>query len=953
MRISSQSGLLCALALGANLLSQNVLAATGSGGAKDTSSHSVVAPTSVTAQKPTVASGTASSIAHKKRHHPFAGLDDYKGKYSEEITVTGSMLSKSRNSDANPVQAISNKQIMQTGVTNLGDVLQRMPSIGSGGTGNTSTNGGGGASCIDLRNLGQQRVLVMIDGKRVALNAQSNCVDTNTIPIQLVENIEILKDGGSELYGADAVSGVVNIKLRHDLNKGGFMVRGGISGRGDAKTGLLSAYKGWNFDGGRGNITVAATYNTSEGIMQRNRGWAHPVQIDPSGTSFGSAYGPNTLWQDSGGNTLGTAPGRYDFAQDSMLTNSVNTGTLYGDAHYDFNKHFTLYSNVLYSHRNSFSQLAAEPFYGSVPPSTLPSNLVVPSNYPGNPYNTDATMAARRFNEFGPRRLENASDTYTAKAGLKGEIIAHWMYDASFTYGWNQTLEHDLNIGSYTNLLNVYGLRQTDPTSASSGLAYDKSVCPSFGCSSPFAPLSQQAAKYANATTNQHSYYQIRDWNLRIHNNRVVTMPWEKGGALGIALGMEHRGEQVSQTPDPLVSSGQSLTNSTTYTGGGFNVTEGYLEASMNLLKNAFLAKDLTLDGQARVSAYNTFGVTKNWKASLNWMPTRDVRFRGTIGTSYRQPSVYELYAGQSLSYNTAVDPCDMNQVGTYGAKAAVVAANCAKQKIDSSSFKSSGGGQIATLGGGNSALKPETSRTYTFGTVLTPRWIPRLSLSAEFWHTSVSNTIGVLPTQFIMDSCYTAETNCALVQRGSNGQIQQVTANNMNIGGLRTSGVDLDLSYSLPLTPYDVLSLDNNIQQLVSYKQQYNPGGPWYNYYGRLLYQTPQGMPTLRDYATVTWRHNKLSVTYMMQYMGGMVWNNSTRDLTAADGPRHSTPGMFEHDLTVSYRLNRWNFQGGINNITNKRPPFVADGGQNSAGSLYGNFYTGRYFFLQAGADF
>ncbi|MXV44164.1 TonB-dependent receptor [Saccharibacter sp. 17.LH.SD] len=881
----------------------------------------------------------------------------------EEVMVTGSMLSTSKNSNANPVQIVSSKQIMQSGVTSLNDALQRMPSVGSNGQNNTSTNGGGGAACIDLRNLGSQRVLVLIDGKRTALNAQSSCVDLNTIPIQLVDSVEILKDGSSELYGADAVSGVINIKLRHDTTKGGILIRGGITGRGDGKNGILSAYKGWNFDEGRGNITISGSYNTTEGIRQKNRGWAHPVQIGTDGTTFGSSLSPQPLWQDVNGTTLPygqPGPPRYDFGQDQWLTNSVNTGTLYGDAHYDFNKHFTLYSNVLYSHRDSLSQLAPQGFQGSVTPSTLPSNLTVPADDPRNPFKQDATMATRRFTEFGPRRLENASDTYTAKAGLKGEIIANWMYDASFTYGWNQVLEHDENVGNYASLLNEYGLQQITPGNASSGLKYDPSLCPSSGCVSPFKPLSAKAAAYANATTNQHSYYQLRDWNLRIHNNQVARMPWEHGGRLGIALGMEHRGEQLSQTPDPLVSSGQAMSNATTYTGGGFHVTEGYAESNINLLHNAFLAKDLTIDGQGRVSGYNNLGVTKNWKASINWMPTRDVRFRGTIGTSYRQPQVYELFQGEQITYAEAQDPCDMNQISTYGAQQAVVATNCGNsiKKYNKHKFVAQGGGQIPTMQGGNSHLQAETSRTYTFGTVFTPRWVPRLMVSAEYWHTNVSHTISPLQTQYVLDQCYTSKNLCGSVQRYGSGQIKQVTANYENLGELKTSGIDFDLNYSLILTPYDVVSLSNTIQQLVTYKQQNVPGGPFYNYSGRLLYNgigqnSAGGLPKLRDYATVTWRHNNFSITYMMQYMSGMTWNNGTRDLTAADGPRHKTPDMFEHDLTLNYRMGKWNFEGGINNITNKRPPFVADGGQNTAGSLYGGYVAGRSFFMQANVDF
>ncbi|WP_342627611.1 TonB-dependent receptor plug domain-containing protein [Nguyenibacter vanlangensis] len=130
---------------------------------------------------------------------------------AENVVVTGSFLRSSNNTTADPVQVITSRQIQQTSATNLGDYLSRLPSIGSSGTGNTQTNGGDGVSCTDLRNLGQNRVLILIDGKRTAINGQAACVDLNSIPLNEIASIEILKDGGSELYGADAVAGVVNI----------------------------------------------------------------------------------------------------------------------------------------------------------------------------------------------------------------------------------------------------------------------------------------------------------------------------------------------------------------------------------------------------------------------------------------------------------------------------------------------------------------------------------------------------------------------------------------------------------------------------------------------------------------------------------------------------------------------------------------------------------------------
>ncbi|MBF0865344.1 MAG: TonB-dependent receptor [Gluconobacter potus] len=924
------------------------------------------APSTVAARAP------APAFTAQNRHN--RALDSIETGRAETVVVTGSALSTSNNQNANPVQIISSKQIEQTGATTLGDYLQRLPSIGSQGTTNSQTNGTDGVSCTDIRNLGYQRVLVLVDGKRAAINGESSCFDMNTINIHQVASVEILKDGGSELYGADAVSGVINIKLKHNLSDGNITVRGGITDVGDGQTGMISGYKGWNFDHGKGNVTVSGSYMTQSGIKQKNRSWATPVQqndsSDASALTYGSGYptagrfigatsGNDMIANSNGTLSPFTSADRYNYGNDQSLTNSLQDATLSFDAHYDINSHFTPYLNFNYSHRNSSTTMAPEPVSGSIYPSTLPTTLYIPANDPYNTSGEDQYMY-KRMGEWGDRRTETASDTYTGIAGVKGEITHGWNYDLSYTYGWNQVSNQVEGVGNYTKLLETYGLRQVTPGDSSSALVYDPSVCnASAGCvlSNPYEKLSSAAAAYSNYTTHENYYYQMRDLNLRINNNHVVHMPWANGGDLGIALGMEHRGEQLAYHPDPLVEAGETLTNSASYTGGGFNVTEGYLEGKATLLHNAFLAKDLTIDGQGRYSSYNTFGGTKNWKVSINWAPIQDIRFRATLGTSYRQPNVYELYGGQSLGYASATDPCDSVQAATYGAKAATVAANCAKQGINTSTFSSTYSGQTPTIYGGSSTLKPETGRTYTFGTVITPRWIPGLSASVEYWHYTLKNMISYLPTQYIMDECYTgADTSyCSDITRNSStGQLNSVSALYQNIGGLKTSGIDFDLDYRIRITSHDVLTLSNNFQQLVSYLQQYEPGGSWYNYAGRMLYQSGYGMPRVRDYATVGWQHGAIGFTYMMNYIGGMRWNDGTEDLTRANGyGRTSTPGIFSHDVTVTYRWNRWNFQGGVNNLLDKKPPFVASATDNSASALYGSLYMGRYVFLQAGVNF
>ncbi|MBB2202335.1 TonB-dependent receptor plug domain-containing protein [Gluconacetobacter tumulisoli] len=921
-------------------------------------------------------SSPQSTILSSANASPSDSTSDSTG--GENVVVTGSFLRSSNNTSANPVQTITSREIQQAGSTTLGDYLQRLPSIGSSGTNNNQTNGTDGLSCTDLRNLGSNRVLVLIDGKRTTSNGVGECVDMNSIPAAMIQSIEILKDGGSELYGADAVSGVINIKLRHDVTTGNITVRGGISGHGDNDTGLISGYKGFNFDHGKGNLTLFGSYMSQGGVMQRDRSWATPVQSNnPSaagGATYGSAIPPNgqyfgtsaTSTLDVAGSPDGTSfhdftsADRYNYGNQQQLLNQLQNSTLSGDLHYEINKHFNLYANVLYSHRTSSAQMAPEPVVGAVPPSDMPASVIIPANDPYNPFGEDVQMY-KRLSEFGNRRTETASDTTTVKWGVNGEITHGWNYDVSYTWGTNLTNERVEGVGSYVNLLQEYGLRQVDPSDTNSAVVYDPSVCnAAAGCvlSNPFATLSPAATKYANYTSSSQYYYQMRDLNARIHNDHVVKMPYEHGGNLGIALGMEHRGEQLAYHPDPLIGSGQSLTDTAKPTGGGFNVTEGYIEGSLNLLRNAFLAHDLTIDAQGRYSSYNTFGSIKNWKASIDWAPTRDIRFRGTLGTSVRQPSVYELYQGQLINYASATDPCA--QADSYGGLTPTVVANCARAGINTSTFQDANSGQIPTLTGGNPKLAPETGRTYTFGTVITPRWVPGLSTSVTYWHYTIENLISALPTQTVVNGCYTGTSPgyCSdIVRYQGSDQIDTVSNYYVNQGGLHESGIDWDLDYHFRVTPLDSFTISNNFQQLVNYKQQYVAGGPWVNLTGALLYQgtagISNGQPKVRDYATLTWFHGPFSVTYMMQYIGGMRWNDGTNFLTANGAARYKSPAMVESDLSFAYRYRNWAFLGGIQNIANKNPPFVASATENSNAGQYGNFYVGRYFFLQAGVNF
>lgn len=888
-----------------------------------------------------------------------------------DIVVTGSFL-RSRNNDANPVQTVTSEAIAKTSATNIGDYLQRLPSIGSTASNNTRANSGAGLNCADIRNLGQSRVLVLVDGKRQVQTMAPGlmCVDLNQIPVGQIASVEILKDGGSELYGADAVSGVINLKLRHDIDDGNLTFRSGVTSRGDNGTLMVSGYKGFNFDEGRGNITVFGQYRAQEGIYQRDRSFSRLASSNnpaPGGSYvYGSGLTDRTRVDTSGLNLISNNDGtfsryttadNYNYGKDQMITGRTRDLSLSFDAHYDLSDAATFYANGSYAHRTFHNNSGGVGVQGSgVTTSTLPSTLILPANNPYNIWGRDVNMY-KRFADLGDHPLDNTVNSFQGMAGFKGKILGDWNYDASVTYATSKSKLVTGNNVNYRHLLQELDVRQVNPASSSSPVVYDPTVCTSqAGCVlvNPFLPWSGAAADYIAIDTTDRSKYEMVDLNLRVNNDRLFSMPYAGAGDVGIAFGVEHRWEHGRYTPDSRVVSGDVAGISTAATSGGFSVTEAYGELRVPFLENVAFARDLSVDVQGRWSHYTTSGSTENWKVGANWAPVRDIRFRGTYGTSYRQPSIFELYGGSTLSLVSAIDPCA--QAATYGASAATVAATCANNGVNTATFTSAYSGQLPTLSGGNSDLRPESGRTFTLGTVLTPHWIPNLSFSAEYWNYKISNTIGTLPTQYILDQCYTgANTSyCGYVSpRSSSGQLTQISARYQNLGTVKARGMDFDLKYSIDLSDSDRITLDNTLQWQMSYRQQNRPNGPWLDYTGDVLYSSGFGYPDVKDYATVTWTHNNFGITYMLNYTSSLDYNNGTRELTATTNQYYKTGSVVSHDIQVELNLDPIKFQAGVTNLFDRQPPYIPTGVFNTAGGLYGAQMVGRYMWIQAGVNF
>lgn len=954
------------------------------------------------------------------------------GGKTEEVVVTGSRLKRSDANSDTPVTVVSAADIKRTGAQTVEQILQRLPAIGSGGIYATTNNGGEGAACTDIRQLQYQRTLVLVNGKRFSQTAGStfSCVDLNTIPVNLIDRIEVVKDGASSVYGADAVAGVINIITKKNFTGTVFTVDGSIAGAGDDKTGKIGFTTGANFD--RGNITLSGSYENRSPIEQRDRDWAHYVQLDgqsrpgnnqPYTENFPGTLTPNTTAQDgrvgSGigiagrlfgganfdtGNYPNNDPGgsipssdggyvpfrnsqnRFNWGDYTWLQSAMERYNIASTLNYEITDNINFYVQAYYTHVKTEQQLAPDPVTQASPSSPIYSDVVIPGFQ--SDYKTPNSLATailgsgneedlvfwKRFVELGARHYTQNNDTFDFVAGLNGSLGWGWDYDVYANYGHSSKSEVESNIVNYQRLENEFGFVHThDVTpyvnagyldSAANGAVndagyYDPSVCNAADGCSLITPanltsrglyLTQAQADYIRVNNTQQTTYTLRQWGGTLTNNDLYDLPY---GPLGVVVGAEHRSEAASYTPDSLVVTNVTTNPALYATNGQFDVTEVFGEVQVPILKDLPFAKRLDMRVSGRYSNYNTFGDAYTWGVAANYAPIDDIRFRASLGTSFRQPNVFEAYGGGTVSYNTATDPCTNPAPGTNAY------ANCSNPTDPRGNALGvvNVNGQVPTLQFlGNPKVRPETSRTWTIGTVIAPRYLPGLSMTADYYHTRLRNTIGSEDTPTILADCYNSANfsspSCAnVLARDSLHQLTLVNSPTENLGETRTDGLDLGMSYAIPLgNGLGTITARDDFTFLFSFLQQNGLDTSFVQYAGQSLYNG-QAYPRRRNNFTLDWGKDALHVGYTMRYLSGLSLDYANNENGYSPAIVNSTAEVFYHDIYASYTWRNIDATFGIDNLTDRNPPFVPDGQTNTQTNLYD--VIGRLFYVKTAIKF
>ena len=827
-----------------------------------------------------------------------------------EVIVTGSRIKRADIEGVGPATVIGAPEIAKSGIVNVETMLQRLPAAAgySGGQGNAYwASRGWGTATVNLRGLGINRTLVLLNGRRLVNGGTgaNSAPDLNTIPASIIGRIEVLKDGASAIYGTDAVAGVVNIITRTDIEGFEVAARYGVSDEGDGTDFTADAAYGLRTD--RGHLQFAASYQVTQPVNMFSRagcqksGASGTLVCSGSGaTAGGRASLPNgQIINFTGGNTFAPYNVAVHGFQGNNYLNAVNplerlTTGVFGE--YEVAEGIQLFGEFLYTHRKTDQ---------SSTPGTL-TNLVVAASNPTNPTGQTVTVIQRRLVEGGSRVAFQETNTYQATAGARGKFGKDWTWELSANYGRSTGTDGFTNIANRQNVANTLN---TAVCSFTPGAAIP---CADYLGAGDVTP---EVLRYILTTTIDTGGNET----LNLSFDTTGTLFQLPAGPLQVAAGATYRKDEGFRNPDNLIVLGIANSNQQSPIKGAVEAVEAYGELSVPLLKDLPMVESLRFDGAIRFSDYKRFGSDVNYKAGLDWSIAYGLRARATWGTAFRVPNVAELFSGLTQGQLTTTDPCSRYSTSTN----ATLVANCRATGVPANYVQPNNA--ILTTTGGNVNLIPEEAETLTLGLVWEPPVVPGLSLTFDYFKIDIDNAIRSITGSTKLSVCYNtpnlAHPFCSAQNFTRNtltGEINFLSSQQVNVGAETVKGYDAAATYA-----FDVMARRATLTGSVTYLKDYTiipfPGGAPIIYRGRIGGGIG-GYPKWRGLTSLTVDDPKWSASYTIQWIG------KATDLSAAPTALgYRTPNVFYHNAQFAYRLmDDATVAVGVDNIFEEDAPFL-----------------------------
>lgn len=908
---------------------------------------------------------------------------------TETVVITGSRIPQPNAVAPTAVTVVDQSALEIKGTINVASALRDMPSVGTSGYSTSNTNfatSGVGVNTVQLRNLGEARTLVLVNGRRyVAGVTGTSTVDLNTIPTQMIERVEVITGGASAIYGSDALAGVVNIILKEDFEGITAGYQAGLTDYGDGVAHKIDTTIGGNFANGKGNAFLSAAWSHEGAVKAANR---PGTDVDNFAQCY--YYGGDITRENCETPVNGTyssygAFGRFFYTQNGAngASYTVSNGTgatgtvspwstasygynrqawrlievpvdrllLAGNAHYKFSDSLQAYVETTFANTSSSQRL--EPF--ALDAGAGNNSLNIDGVSIDNPYMPaeirDAAVANgvsylpfyRRMVEFGPRQQTARRDTYRVVAGLKGTILDTYNWDVSFNWGHtfeNQNGTGQVNVANFREALNAV-VDSSGKIVCASATAVAEGCVPVniFGQGS----ISQDAITYITAPQSRVSNIDQKVVSAQIEGP-VYALP---AGDIHVATGFEWRREASSDVPDALTQTGQNGANKEPVTKGSYNVVEYYGEVQVPLIKDQFLVRDLSVSGAFRYSSYNFQGVTTAYTGRVSYSPIDELRFRAQYARAVRAPNINELFAPGGEDFSTVTDPCDASSNPTGNTLNNCLANPYIAARIAATgefaltlAEKQSTGGFNYT---GNTNLSPEKSDSWSFGAVFNHELgsFGSIDMSVDYYNIEISNYITTVGRQQAINLCYDSATTvgnpfCAMIVRQSagaaaqQGAITDVNTGYVNAGWDKTSGLEVQFGYGLDLDSVGALNNGSGLGLSTAGTVYTKFNWTWLMSDTSMLLEqvTPYKgniyEPVHKVQGTLNYTNGPLTLQWETDFRASTVESQDTTD--PYYGLPH--PDYFLHHIAANYQITpEVEAYMGVRNLFDKQAPLVLSG--------------------------
>jgi iron complex outermembrane recepter protein len=902
----------------------------------------------------------------------FLIADTVRDSVLEEVLVIGSHIPRQDYVSASPLFTVEMDAIQLDGSVTLAEYLNRYPQFRPGFTA-TSVNPGDGTSNLNLRGLGPERTLTLLNGQRLGPAGANGVVDINALPSALVERVEILTGGATTAYGSDAIAGAVNISLRRDLE--GLELSGAFNktDRGDGDTGEVTLAGGTTFAKGLGTVSGFVGYTDRDFVAANQRSlsavkWESNLQTGdltvggsphtPATHLFGAArigdeFAEQGLTFDSNGNVRAyTEDDFYNFQDRTYLQYALERATAGVFSEYIFGENLLGHIDLLYSNNQSDSDIAPAPvtpgapltFNVDNPGFSSQAQRVLTENFQPGPDKLLTLPTGWRAESLGPRRSEVERESYSVNLGLEGRWLSDWQWDFDYVRSETEVNERLLNA------ISDQRLRQALLVDPETGECFDSSN----GCvaANIFGEgnVSPQAADFirfgelSNRSTTQQEVVSL----VTTGTVEIAHYDFE------LAVGAQWRRDEADFDPDPRIASGGQIGfNPSSAIGGSIEVSEVFVEAVLPLLEGRPWVHSLQAELGYRYSDYSTVGTNKTYKYGLMWQPGETVLLRTMFQRAVRAPNIGDLFTAQSefrslVGFWFVSDPCSAEEdpIGNGFTEL------CTAQGIPESelgTWERNFFAPFVAFENGEQELEEEEADTFTVGVTWQPEIAAGLSIALDYYDIDISGAIEGTSETEVTRLCFLAndpeDKFCRALRRGPDYDIAEVDLKLHNFGELSTTGIDLAIDYQLDMKQLygqsSSVSLSVMLNHAMDYVVQVSPIAPRYKCAGYFGFPCTS-YPEYRSLTRAAWYLGPIVSELSWHWVDGM--KNAAELFVGESYLKPLTVESYNYfDLNFSWEItDRLQVFAGITNLTDKDPPLLG-----GIGAEQGNTDPGQYDVL------